>query len=175
LDRRTRYHIAVYGFVLNTPEEIIANAKDRFRVARTLGFRSGLEVAIARQLERAGVPVFYEAAKVRYVWPQQNCTYRPDYILPNGILIESKGRFLTEDRQKSKHIKDQHPDIDLRFVFNNPKATLTKVSKTTYAKWCDSYGFQYAAKLIPQEWIDEPPCRKRLAALRAATNNEAPV
>jgi hypothetical protein len=167
---RERKQIATYGFVLNTPEDIIANAKDRFKVARALGFRSGLEVAIARQIEKAGLPVLYEAQKVYYVWPATPSYYSPDFVLPNGVVIETKGRFLTEDRQKSKHIKSQHPDLDLRFVFSNANARLTKVSKTTYAAWSEKYGFKWASKVIPEEWLREPACQRRLKALRLATS-----
>lgn len=163
---RRLYDLRVYGTVLDSP---LKRTKDKYARARALGYRSGLEVIIARQIEEAGVPVLYEAAKIHYVWPRQECTYKPDYVLPNGILVETKGRFLTEDRQKSKHIKAQYPDLDLRFVFANANARLTKVSKTTYAKWSDQYGFPWAHKSIPVEWFAEPPCPKRLKALTAAT------
>ena len=32
---------------------------------------------------------------------------------------------------------------------------ILKGSKTTYADWCNRYGFLYHLKLIPSEWIDE--------------------
>ena len=133
------------------------------------GFRSGLEEKVAAQLQAAGCPVLYEQHKVHYVWPAQDSTYKPDFILPNGIVVETKGRFLTEDRQKHKHLKEQHPALDIRFVFSNARARLTKVSKTTYAAWCERYGFPWADKLIPPAWLSERPNRARLEALRAAT------
>lgn len=42
------------------------NPKDRFRVARSLGYRSMLEVSVARQLEELGVPFEYEKHKIKY-------------------------------------------------------------------------------------------------------------
>ena len=45
--------------------------------------------------------------------------------------------------------------MDLRFVFNNSKAKLSKKSKTTYADWCNKNGFKFADKLIPDEWFNE--------------------
>lgn len=45
------------------------NPKDRFRVARSLGYRSMLEVAIARQLEEAGIGFEYEPFKIPYTKP----------------------------------------------------------------------------------------------------------
>ena len=76
-------------------------------------------------------------------------------ILSNGIIVESKGRFVTADRKKHLLIKKQHPTLDIRFVFSNSKAKINKGSKTTYGDWCDKHGFLYADKLIPEEWLYE--------------------
>ena len=61
--------------------------------------------------------------------------------------------FLTQDRQKMKLIKEQYPDLDIRFIFSNAKARIGKKSQTTYAMWCERYGFLWADKEIPQEWL----------------------
>lgn len=118
-----------------------------------LSFRSGLERAIAESLERLGVPYRYEEMKVDYLRPARVSKYTPDFVLPNGVIIEGKGRFLTEDRQKHLLIKEQHPDLDIRFVFSNSRTKISKTSKTTYANWCETKGFQYADKVIPKEWL----------------------
>ena len=52
-------------------------------------------------------------------------------------------------------IQKQHPEYDFRFVFNNSKARISKISKTTYGEWCERNGFKYADKVIPQSWIEE--------------------
>lgn len=119
------------------------------------GFRSGLEEQIARQLTAAGLQVAYEELKLVYVKPEKTSKYTPDFELPNGIIVETKGRFLTEDRQKHLLIKAQHPDRDIRFVFSNSKARISKASPTTYAMWCLKHGFKFADKLIPEEWLHE--------------------
>lgn len=119
------------------------------------GYRSGLEEVIADQLKASGIDVEYESDKIRYVKPARNATYTPDFKLPNGIYIETKGRFVTADRQKHINIKEQHPHIDIRFVFSNSKTKIAKGSPTTYGMWCDRYGFQYADKLIPAQWLKE--------------------
>lgn len=130
------------------------------------GYRSGLEELIAKQLETAGIPVAFEAIRVPYVKPSKPSRYSPDFVLPNGVIIETKGRFVTADRQKHLFVKQQHPDLDIRFVFSNPNARIGKKSTTTYAMWCDKAGFQYAAKVIPQAWLKEPPNRASLAAIK---------
>lgn len=119
------------------------------------GFRSGLEDKVGDQLRSLGIEPRYEETIIPYIKPERQAKYTPDFQLPNGIFIETKGRFVTEDRQKHILIKGQHPELDIRFVFSNPKARISKTSKTTYADWCLKHGFQFAAKSIPQEWINE--------------------
>lgn len=133
-----------------------------------LGFRSGLEVQIANQLKKAGIQVDYESEKIAYLKPARNAKYTPDFLLPNGIVIESKGRFLVADRQKHLIIKEQYPDLDIRFVFSNSKTKISKNSKTTYAMWCEKHGFKYADKFIPTDWLNEPTNNVSLAALEQA-------
>jgi hypothetical protein len=124
------------------------------KTSKGLTFRSGLERAIAESLERRGVPYSYESLKITYLKPAREAKYTPDFILPNGVIVEGKGRFLTEDRQKHLLIKDQHPEKDIRFVFSNAHQRISKTSKTTYAKWCESKGFLWADKRIPEEWLE---------------------
>ena len=124
------------------------------------GYRSGLEESLARQLEEAGVAFTYEATKIHYEIPATPHRYTPDFVLPNGIIIESKGRFLPADRKKHLLVKAQHPQLDIRFVFWRSAAPITKTSKTTYALWCQKHGFQYADKWIPQAWLNESPSMK---------------
>lgn len=118
------------------------------------GYRSGLEEKISDQLKSLGVPVQYESFKIQYE-VHETRSYTPDWKLPNGIIIESKGRFLLEDRKKHLLIKKQYPDLDIRFVFSNSKAKIRKGSPTSYGDWCKKNGFLYADKLIPEEWIKE--------------------
>ena len=52
--------------------------------------------------------------------PQKVHTYTPDFYLPKQkIFIETKGLFTSADRQKMRLVKEQHPDLDIRFIFNN--------------------------------------------------------
>lgn len=125
-------------------------------VAIKYGFRSGLEEAIAAELTSQGVGFRYEADEdvIRFEIPARQAKYTPDFVLPNGIIIETKGRFVTEDRQKHILIKKQHPELDIRFVFSNSRSRISKQSMTTYAMWCEKHGFLYADKHIPKEWLD---------------------
>ncbi len=63
------------------------------------GFRSGLEEKVADQLNTLKVSFTYEEIKIKYVVPARTASYCPDFVLSNGIIIETKGRFMTSDRQ----------------------------------------------------------------------------
>lgn len=119
------------------------------------GVRSGSEERVLKQIERAGYSYTYEGYKIPYIVPASNHTYTPDILLTNGIIVEVKGLFEAEDRQKMLRIKEQYPHLDIRFVFDNFNNRLYKGSPTTYAKWCEKYGFPYASKLIPDSWFKE--------------------
>lgn len=124
------------------------------KMAKTkAGFRSGLEERVAKQLASLSVAFTYEEQKVSYVVPEKQHWYTPDFILGNGVIVETKGEFTSGDRVKHLLIKKQQPHLDVRFVFSNSKAKLSKKSKTTYAEWCIKHGFEYADKLIPLEWL----------------------
>lgn len=124
-------------------------------IQRSKGLRSGLEEAVNSQLIKNGIDGEYEHHIIEYVIPESKHTYKPDFRLPNGIFIETKGRFLKEDRKKHLLIKEQHPHLDIRFVFTYPNGKLYKGSKTTYAQWCDKYGFKWSKGTIPEEWLNE--------------------
>jgi Phage endonuclease I len=125
-------------------------------VARKYGFKSGLEENISQQIEGKGIVVQYESEKIPYIVPASQHTYNPDFRLPNGIIVETKGRFVAADRKKHQLVKEQHPNLDIRFVFSNSKNKISKNSKTTYGMWCEKNGYKYADKEIPEEWFLEP-------------------
>lgn len=138
-----------------------------YAAARKYGYRSGLEQTVSKELKDAKVEFEYENLKIE--WEDLSYrTYTPDFLLPNGILIETKGMFNTDDRQKHLAIKKQHPQLDIRFVFTSSKKKLRKGSKTSYGQWCDKHGFLYADKSIPEEWINEP--KKRGKAMPQSFN-----
>lgn len=114
------------------------------------GYRSGLEQDNAKLLKANGVKFEYEAFAIKYI--DKPHTYTPDFRLGNGVIVETKGRFTASDRAKHLLVKAQHPELDIRFVFSNANARLSKRSKSTYAQWCEKHGFQYAEGLIPEEW-----------------------
>ena len=119
------------------------------------GYRSGFEHTVSKDLTEAKVKFEYETTVISYTKPETHHTYTIDFTLPNGILVETKGRWVLEDRKKHLLIKKQHPELDIRFVFMNPKGKIRKGSKTTYADFCDKNGILWADKQIPKAWYKE--------------------
>tara|TARA_R110000824_G_scaffold26619_4_gene91231 strand:- start:1364 stop:1723 length:360 start_codon:yes stop_codon:yes gene_type:complete len=115
-------------------------------------FRSNFESNFARFLRDNKIKYEYEKTKIQYV-PKIR-TYNPDFYLQDyGIFIETKGLFTSPDRSKHLLIKEQHPDIDIRFIFQNCKNKLYKGSKNNYGDWCNKHGFKYAEGEIPRAWL----------------------
>ena len=113
-------------------------------------FRSKFEQEIAENLESRNVTFGYETKKINYVL---ECRYTPDFILPNGVIIEAKGRLSARDARKHRAIKNQHPELDIRFVFMNIN-TRVEGSRFTHQQWCERYKFEYSERIIPKEWLN---------------------
>ena len=124
--------------------------KKKKKSSPTSKYRSGFEQTLANQLQRSGVAFEYETIKLKY---QKVATYTPDFILPNGIIIEAKGLWTVEDRTKHLLVREQHPHLDIRLVFMNAYNKIRKGSNTTYARWCEKKNILYANKQIPKQWL----------------------
>lgn len=130
---------------------------------RAISYRSKLEADLASGVLRG---VAYEAVRLPYELP--TARYTPDFILPNGIALEAKGVFTGKDRTKSLLVREQHPGLELRFIFMTPYKVLSPASLTTYAIWCDKHGFQwchYKDHETIKDWIGEAANAASLKAL----------
>lgn len=119
-------------------------------------YRSALEKRVADAAARKNCVCEYEPFKIDYSIPERITRYTPDFLLPNGILIEVKGYWNAADRKKHRLLRAQHPELDIRFVFSNPWSRIGKNSDTTYGDYCDKRGWQYAKGEIPSSWLEEP-------------------
>ena len=117
----------------------------------TSKFRSGLEERVADLLSELGVSYEYESTKVPY---EIQFNYTPDFILPSGIMLETKGYWDSADRRKILAVKKCNPTLDIRMVFQAPYNKIYKGSKTTYAAYCTKHDIPWAAfHSIPIEWL----------------------
>lgn len=114
-------------------------------------YRSRFEASLAKSLQNKKISFDYETERIPFILEK---TYVPDFII-HGIFIEAKGVLTVDDRRKLLAVKAQHPEIDLRIVFQNANNKLSKNSVTTYAMWAEKHDFLWAHQTIPQTWLKE--------------------
>ena len=124
------------------------------RNALKYGYRSGLEHTVSIYLKERNYKFMYEEIKIECEDLAYR-TYTTDFVLDNGIMIETKGLFTTADRRKHLAVKKQHPKLDIRFVFTNSRTKLRKGAKSNYGEWCIKHGFRYYDRIIPEDWLKE--------------------
>ena len=126
-------------------------AYDKLKNKKKPKFRSGLEEQVAKLLDGLGVTYNYESERVPYTIQHHYC---PDFVLPNHVLLETKGYWDAADRRKILAVKKDNPYLDLRMVFQSPYNKINKKSKTTYAMWCDKHDIPWTAyHNIPLDWL----------------------
>ena len=133
---------------------------DQYQAGLKFGYRSGLEKRVAASLTVRGAEHSYESVRIRWVQPETSHIYTPDFevVTASGktILVELKGRWVQKDRAKMKQVVQQHPDLDIRMVFQAPTAKIYKGSATTYAQWCSKHlGIPWAKGDVPTAWLEE--------------------
>ena len=120
--------------------------------------RSKLELKFEEIIKEFNVEYDYEITKIPYTIPESNHNYTVDWTFINGLLVETKG-YLSDHKERYKYVllKQQHPDLDLRFVFDNPNK-LCGGTKQTHGAWATKYGFKWCSikdKDQIQQWIKE--------------------
>jgi len=127
------------------------------RFKRTNGHRSGFEQSTTDLMKLHKIKADYEPKdkKLTYIKPSTTHKYQTDYVLHNNIYLECKGLFTAIDRKKILYIKEQHPTIDLRLVFQSPFQKLSKKSKTTYAMWATKNGIKWGVQSDILAWSKE--------------------
>jgi hypothetical protein len=105
-----------------------------------MAFKSAFERSLAAQLATHKVTYTYEETAVPYVL---NGTYWPDFkIVSSGVLIEAKGLLDRESKRKMAAVKEQHPELDIRFVFMDANKRIPG-TKQTHGQWATKNGFTW--------------------------------
>ena len=126
--------------------------------------RSKYEDTLTANLDKKKKEYHYEEFSIEYTIKHK---YTPDFVLPNGIIVEAKGcegfkrgefyigSLDSKAREKMLKVKRQYPELDIRFVF--PKDFKLKLKTTPKAsKWCKKNGFKYhIGNTIPESWFKE--------------------
>jgi hypothetical protein len=106
-------------------------------------------------LDERGVPYMYEPDKIAYYVERH---YIPDLKI-GTMFVELKGYFRQDAQRKMKAVKAQHPELDIRFVFQKADATIQGAkkrkdgTKMTCSEWAERNGFVWAETTIPKEWL----------------------
>ena len=122
--------------------------------------KSNFELKIADALVEAipeGEVVEYEKEKIPYHY-QATKNYIPDFSLPNGIYVEAKGRWTAPDRAKHLLVRRQHPDKDIRLIFQSDNKLTKAKNGMRYSDFCNKYGIKFIIWKFPKkpkaDWVD---------------------
>ena len=109
-------------------------------------YRSKLE----KKIHEANPYLEYEPkrCKLEYYRPH---VYQTDFVDPEepNVYYEAKGYFRSGEARKYVMIQEQHPDIEIIFIFQNPFNKMPGAKKRkdgtflTMAEWADKHGFRY--------------------------------
>ena len=125
-----------------------------------MAFRSKLEEKVADLLVDLGVKYEYETTRVRYIIQH---VYTPDFVLPNGVVLECKGYWEPADRRKIRAVKELNPNLDLRMVFQAP---FNKIKKSKlHTRRCEKHdipwtSFQNIPPIGSSEFLFHEPCEE---------------
>lgn len=107
-------------------------------------YKSKFEQNVAKAFKLAGVRFEYEPEVVRFLQPEKERKYTPDFRIftkKGSVFIETKGKLTLADRQKMIWVRDQNPKKRFVFIFMNADNKLTRRSKTTYGEWATKNEF----------------------------------
>jgi len=124
-------------------------------------FKSKLEEKVWAVLKKEFSAVKYEPQKFKFIQPEVERTYIPDFKTGrSNIFIEAKGKLDLETRKKMVWFRDSNPTVRIIFLFMNPDNKITKRSKTTYAMWATDNGFEWLD--FRKDWLNayKQLCRK---------------
>ena len=127
------------------------------------------EVRFAKGLDKRGIKYVYEPITIEWqVKPKQ---YTPDFSITRKdgteMLIEYKGFLWAEDKQKMKAVRQQYPDLDIRFVFADAHKpvhgakTRKNGTKQSHAEWAEDNGYLWATEKIPASWLKTQKKRRK--------------
>ena len=130
-------------------------------------YKSKFEKQVAQNLINRAVEFKYEPYALNYYRKTRggSCTvcgstkirelhkYTPDFVFPNGLIVEAKGHFTSKDRTKMVEVKKENPDLNIRMLFMRDNF-ITKNKAMTYSQWCVKNGFLCAFMKVPEEWIN---------------------
>ena len=128
-------------------------AKRTVPVWKQAGFRSRFEYDVYNDNPQLDKALHYETTTLPYTMTLTR-KYKPDVLLPNGVVVELKGYFRTAD-EKHKLLALKASGYDVRLLFQSANVKLVGAKAMTHEQWCEKHGFQYAiGSQIPESWLE---------------------
>ena len=116
---------------------------------RMAGPRNAFERRVDAEFKRLGAGARYESLQIPY---NIDYVYNPDWILPNGTVVEGKGRLTPDEKRKMIAVKRCNPHLKIVFVFYDAHKKISG-TKQTHAGWAEKNGFGWSHELPLEEWI----------------------
>lgn len=113
-------------------------------------YKSKLEENVAQILTDKGMDFTYETVSVEYMK-----TYKPDFVLDNGIILECKGYHYNFKGKMYDTVKAilQNPQLDIRMVIDKPNRNWSKTME--FKDFLDKYGIKWCTPdNIPPSWLE---------------------
>lgn len=106
-------------------------------------YKSKFERRLATTFRKRKLEFKYEAQKFKFIQPQLERTYTPDFWLPQvGAYVESKGKLTPEDRKKLLWWRESNPNVPLIILFMRGRNPIRRGSETSYLDWAAKHGFE---------------------------------
>ena len=124
-------------------------------VSGMVGRRSMAEVKFdAKYIEGQRIDARYEDDTFEY-FVSETRKYTPDWTVfkrsGGKVYLEYKGVLDGTTRKKMKLMKQQHPKLDIRLIFEKAGNKIYKGSKTTYGQWATQHGFKWEDNAMPKD------------------------
>lgn len=142
-------------------------------------YRSPEEERLAQHMEKAQLRFTYEERKLRYTHLTKT-TYKTDFEVmttAGPVLVEVKGFWTHQNRQKVRQVLKAHPDVRLVMAFIKPQNKISAQSKTTYGMFCEAnkipWTTYHTLLTTPPECL--PPLLIKLVAEAGSSSNTCPA
>lgn len=140
-------------------------ATKKGRYQQINGMRSSFELKVAdilsKQASKKDFEWHYESEIIEYTVPpvpERIARYTPDFPIVNASgkvwYLETKGLWTVADRKKHLLIKKEHPDVDIRLMFQRDNY-IRKGSKTKYSDFCRKNNIKWCVGELDWDWFDE--------------------
>jgi hypothetical protein len=135
-------------------------------------YRTEFEATTAMRLIRRNISFEYEPARLRYT--DKNGRKRitqPDFHLKpksndphGGMFVEAKSLLKNDHLSRYELLREQRPDLDIRFIFEQPDRTIShfgvadgegQTRAVSYSEWADMNGFKWSGEAIPNALLNE--------------------